>query len=124
MTGNRKVRIGQVVGDKMDKTVVVAVEWRQRHPLYKRLVRRTTKFYADDDKSACKLGDTVRIVETRRLSHLKRWRVVEVLKHQEIPEPVKEVIEEVLAQPASEDRDPAGAESAPSEAGQAPAAGS
>ena len=123
MTGHQKARIGRVVGDKMDKTVIVAVEWRQRHPLYKRLVRRTTKFYADDEKSACKLGDTVRIVETRRLSHLKRWRVVEILKHQEVPEPVKEVIEEVLSQPANESRAPAGAESTPGEAGQPRAAG-
>lgn len=76
---NRKVREGLVVGDKMVKTVVVAVETRKVHPLYKKAVRYTKKYMAHDEKDACKVGDRVRIVETRPLSKEKRWRVVEIL---------------------------------------------
>ena len=76
----RKVRIGRVVSDKMDKTVVVAVETLVRHPLYQRTVRRTRKFKAHDEQNACRVGDRVRIMETRPLSKDKRWRVVEILE--------------------------------------------
>ncbi len=76
----RKTRVGRVVSDKMDKTVVVAVETLVRHPLYQRTVRRTRKFKAHDEQNACRMGDRVRIMETRPLSKDKRWRVVEILE--------------------------------------------
>lgn len=75
----RATKIGIVTSDKMDKTVVVAVDRFVRHPLYKKIVRRTSKFMAHDEKNQCRVGDRVRIVETRPLSRHKRWRVVEVL---------------------------------------------
>jgi len=74
-----KVRIGRVVSDKMDKTIVVAVETLVRHPLYQRTIRQTRKFKAHDEQNTCRIGDKVRIMETRPLSKDKRWRVVEVL---------------------------------------------
>lgn len=77
--GRRKVRVGRVVSDKMDKTVVVAVEWRQRHPLYGKSVKRVTKFHAHDEENRCKIGDVVNIMETRPLSRTKRWRVTSLL---------------------------------------------
>ena len=78
--GIRKVREGTVVRDRMDKTVVVAASTLAQHPLYKRVVRRTSKFVAHDESNACRRGDRVRIMETRPLSKRKRWRVVEVLE--------------------------------------------
>ena len=78
--GNRKVREGVVVSDKMDKTVVVAVEDRFKHPLYGKVVRRTSKLKAHDEPNACGVGDRVLIMETRPLSATKRWRVVEILE--------------------------------------------
>ncbi|HHW39841.1 MAG TPA: 30S ribosomal protein S17 [Syntrophomonadaceae bacterium] len=75
----RKTRVGVVVSDKMDKTVVVAVETMVRHPLYKRTIRRTKKFKAHDETNSCRVGDTVRIMETRPLSREKRWRVAEII---------------------------------------------
>ena len=74
----RKVRIGKVVSDKMDKTIVVAVEITERHPLYKRTITRTKKFKAHDENNDARMGDTVVIMETRPLSKDKRWRLVEV----------------------------------------------
>lgn len=79
----RKVRIGKVVSDKMDKTVVVAVEGRVRHPLYGKIVKQTKKFKAHDEENACRNGDKVRVMETRPLSKDKRWRVVEILEREE-----------------------------------------
>ncbi len=79
METKRKTRIGRVVSDKMDKTVVVAVETPKHHPLYKKTIRRAVKYKAHDEKNECCLGDTVRIVETRPISKLKRWRVVEIV---------------------------------------------
>ena len=76
----RKTRIGVVVSDKMDKTVVVAVVDSVRHPLYKKIVKRTVKFKAHDEANACGVGDKVQIMETRRLSRDKNWRVVEILE--------------------------------------------
>lgn len=73
----RKTRTGMVVSDKMDKTVVVAVIDNVRHPLYKKIVKRTVKFKAHDEQNACGIGDTVMIMETRPISKDKRWRVVE-----------------------------------------------
>ena len=78
--GNRKVRIGRVVSDKMDKTVVVAVETLVSHPLYGKQVKRTTKFKAHDENNECGVGDKIRIMETRPLSKQKRWRLVEILE--------------------------------------------
>ncbi|MBC6458534.1 30S ribosomal protein S17 [Actinomadura sp. HBU206391] len=78
--GNRKVREGIVVGDKMDKTVVVAVEDRVKHALYGKIIRRTTRYKAHDEANACGVGDRVRLMETRPLSATKRWRVVEILE--------------------------------------------
>ncbi|KYH33683.1 30S ribosomal protein S17 [Neomoorella mulderi] len=76
----RKTRIGNVVSDKMDKTVVVAVENRVRHPLLGKIIRKTRKFKAHDEKNECRIGDKVKIMETRPLSKDKRWRVVEILE--------------------------------------------
>ncbi|HEV7935568.1 MAG TPA: 30S ribosomal protein S17 [Actinomadura sp.] len=78
--GNRKIREGIVVSDKMDKTIVVAVEDRVRHALYGKIIRRTTRYKAHDEANACGVGDRVRLMETRPLSATKRWRVVEVLE--------------------------------------------
>ena len=80
MIGNRKIREGVVVSDKMNKTVVVAEEKRVMHPLYKKHVKRTKKYKAHDEDNNCSTGDTVRIEETRPLSKDKRWRVIEILK--------------------------------------------
>jgi len=74
----RKVRIGKVVSDKMQKTIVVAVETKVRHPLYGKTVNKTTKFKAHDENNEAKVGDTVKIMETRPLSKDKRWRLVEI----------------------------------------------
>ena len=79
----RKTRQGVVVSTKMKQTVVVAVERRLRHPMYGKVVRKTPHFYAHDDKNECREGDVVRIMETRPLSKLKRWRVVEIVKKAE-----------------------------------------
>lgn len=76
----RKVRIGKVVSDKMDKTVVVLVEGRERHPLYGRTVLRSKKFKAHDENNDCSIGDIVEIMETRPLSKDKNWRVVQILE--------------------------------------------
>jgi small subunit ribosomal protein S17 len=78
--GRRKVRSGRVISDKMDKTVVVAIETLVRHPLYGRIVRRTAKFKAHDENNQCGIGDTVEIVETRPLSKDKSWRVSSVIE--------------------------------------------
>lgn len=75
----RKTRVGKVVSDKMDKTIVVAIEDRVTHPLYKKIVRSTYKLKAHDENNECKIGDTVRVMETRPLSKDKRWRVVEIV---------------------------------------------
>ena len=76
----RKTRVGLVVSNKMQKTIVVAIDRLLRHPRYKRVIKRTSKLYAHDEKNQCQIGDKVKVMETRPLSKLKRWRVVEVLK--------------------------------------------
>jgi small subunit ribosomal protein S17 len=78
--GLRKVRVGQVVGDAMDKTVVVSVVDLKQHPVYKKVVRRNKKLKAHDEKNECHVGDRVRIMEVRPISKQKRWRVVEVVE--------------------------------------------
>ena len=79
-TSSRKTRVGKVVSDKMDKTVVVAIEDRVAHPLYKKIVGRTYKLKAHDEQNACGIGDKVKVMETRPLSKDKRWRVVEIIE--------------------------------------------
>jgi small subunit ribosomal protein S17 len=86
MEAKRKTRVGEVIGDKMAKTVIVAVATPRKHPIYKKTIRRTVKYYAHDEKKQCKTGDTVRIEETRPLSRLKRWRVVEIIVKGEVAE--------------------------------------
>ena len=76
----RKVMVGKVVSDKMDKTVVVAVETSVRHKVYNKIVKRTYKLKAHDEANECKVGDTVKVMETRPLSKDKRWRVVEIME--------------------------------------------
>lgn len=76
----RKERIGIVTSDKMDKSITVAVERREKHPIYGKFVKKTTKFSAHDEKNDCGIGDTVRIMETRPLSKNKRWRLVEIIE--------------------------------------------
>ncbi len=78
--GRRKTRIGRVVSDKMEQTVVVAIETMVRHPLYGKIIRRTTKFKAHDPQNECGVGDTVEIMETRPISKEKRWRVVQIVE--------------------------------------------
>lgn len=106
MSTEKKVRVGRVVSDRMQKTVVVAVEWKQRHPLYKKLVQRIIKFKAHDEGNDSKPGDLVRIVETRPLSKTKRWRVAEVLLKAEAgqikPESIEAEVLEQLEPPKTE----------------------
>jgi len=78
--GIRKTRVGVVVSDKMDKTIVVAIRTRVKHPLYGKIMNRTEKFMAHDEENSCGVGDTVRIMETRPLSKDKRWRLVEIVE--------------------------------------------
>ena len=90
-----KTRVGRVVSDKMDKTVVVAVETPKRHPIYKKTIKRLAKYKAHDENNQCRLGDTVRIVETRPLSRQKRWRVAEILTKREVVKVQPEEITEI-----------------------------
>ncbi len=76
----RKTRIGKVISDKMDKTIVVAIETSVKHPLYKKIVKRTYKLKAHDENNECKTGDKVKVMETRPLSKDKRWRLVEIVE--------------------------------------------
>jgi small subunit ribosomal protein S17 len=87
MQGKRRTKTGRVVSDKMDKTVVVSVERLRRHPIYKRVVRLSSKFKAHDEDNSARVGDTVRIEESRPLSREKRWTVVEIVargSHEEL----------------------------------------
>lgn len=78
--GLRKTKIGKVVSDKMDKTIVVAIEGSVKHPLYKKIMKRTFKLKAHDEENVCGIGDKVKVMETRPLSKDKRWRLVEVVE--------------------------------------------
>ena len=78
--GMRKTRVGVVVSDKMDNTITIAVKYRVHHPLYGKIMNRTTKIKAHDENNECGIGDTVRVMETRPLSHDKRWRLVEIIE--------------------------------------------
>ena len=118
-TIKRKKLVGKVVSSSMDKTAVVSVEWRQRHPLYGKQVKRITKAYAHDERNECQDGDVVAITETRPLSRTKRWRIVEILSRQALsaeetaqslsdptlsaePKETENVIEEIETAPISE----------------------
>ena len=79
-TTSRKTRVGKVVSDKMDKTVVVIVEDRVAHPVYKKIIKKTYRLKAHDEMNECGVGDTVKVMETRPLSKDKRWRVVEIIE--------------------------------------------
>lgn len=74
----RKVRTGVVSSNKMDKTITVAVKWKEKHPIYGKFVNKTKKYHAHDEKNDCNIGDTVTIMETRPMSKLKRWRLIEI----------------------------------------------
>lgn len=76
----RKERIGVVTSNKMDKTITVAVKWKEKHPIYGKFVNKTKKYHAHDEKNECQIGDTVRIMETRPLSKTKRWRLIEIIE--------------------------------------------
>ena len=78
--GNRKTRVGEVVSDKMDKTITVAVKRRVKHPVYGKYLSKTSKLMAHDDKNECREGDTVKVMETRPMSRKKRWRLVEIIE--------------------------------------------
>jgi small subunit ribosomal protein S17 len=101
--GNRKERVGVVTSDKMDKTITVKVDWVTHHPVYKKLMRRATKFKAHDEKNSAGLGDTVKIRETRPLSKTKRWILVEIVKKaSSVPAvPVAQVAAVPSAQPSA-----------------------
>ncbi len=95
MERKRKTRIGRVVSDKMDKTVVVVVETPKRHPLYKKTIKRVTRYKAHDEKNECHLGDIVTIIETRPLSREKRWWVAEIMTKGEAIGPQIEELEQI-----------------------------
>jgi small subunit ribosomal protein S17 len=76
----RKERTGVVYSNKMDKSITVAVKWKEKHPIYGKFVNKTKKYHAHDEKNECSIGDTVRIMETRPLSKLKRWRLTEIIE--------------------------------------------
>ena len=76
----RKERIGVVSSNKMEKSITVAVKWKEKHPIYGKFVNKTKKFHAHDEKNECNIGDTVRIMETRPLSKTKKWRLVEIIE--------------------------------------------
>ena len=76
----RKERVGVVTSNKMEKTITVAVKWKEKHPIYGKFVNKTKKYHAHDEKNECGIGDTVKLMETRPLSKMKRWRVVEIVE--------------------------------------------
>jgi small subunit ribosomal protein S17 len=81
---SRKEKVGVVIADRMDKTIVVEVERREPHPIYGKVIRKVKKFYAHDEKKEARVGDRVRILETRPISKLKRWRLSEILRKEQI----------------------------------------
>jgi small subunit ribosomal protein S17 len=93
--GRRVQKVGRVVSNKMDKTIIVVVESLKKHRIYKRTYKQTKRFYAHDEQNACQIGDTVRIEESRPLSKLKRWALIEIVKRGSGIVPVEEVLAEV-----------------------------
>jgi small subunit ribosomal protein S17 len=94
--------VGRVVRNKQDKTVIVEVESRRRHPLYRRIVRRVTRFMVHDEQNQCRVGDTIRIVESRPLSRRKRWRLQEILARHEVAEVKPVELDKELTEGAEE----------------------
>jgi small subunit ribosomal protein S17 len=80
MRNLRKERQGVVFSNKMDKTITVAIKWKEKHPIYQKFVSKTKKYHAHDEKNDCNIGDTVKIMETRPVSQTKRWRLVEIIE--------------------------------------------
>ncbi len=97
-TVNRKSRVGTVVSDKNDKTIVVSVERASRHPIYHKVIRRTKKYHAHDEANSATLGDLVRIEEARPTSKTKRWRLVEILTEREVAQVAPEAIDQTLVE--------------------------
>ena len=91
-TGRRQQKVGRVVSNKMDKTIVVVVESLKKHRIYKRTYKQTKRFQVHDEKNVCQIGDTVRIEECRPLSKMKHWRLIEIVKHGSGIVPVEEVL--------------------------------
>jgi len=114
MQKRRKAKLGRVVSNKMQKTVVVEVERFRHHPLYRKMVRTTVRYKAHDERNECKPGDVVRLLETRPLSRHKRWRVAEIVQRAEVVEVRPEELEPALEPPPRA--------AAPPEAEEAPAA--
>lgn len=108
-------KTGVVISNKMDKTIVVAVETMKKHRLYKRTYRQTKHFYAHDEDNACQMGDVVRIEETRPLSKLKRWRLIEIMRKGSGIVPVEEVLAEADPATSSDESEPAESEEEPAE---------
>lgn len=102
--GRRQQKVGRVSSDKMQKTIVVAVETLKRHPVYKRTYRYTTKFKAHDEHNDARIGDTVRIEETRPLSKEKRWRLVEIIQRAAQTTPVEQVVASLAPNTAESER--------------------
>lgn len=94
-TSRRQQKVGLVVSNKMDKTIVVLVESLKKHRIYKRRYKQTTRFYAHDENNTCQIGDTVRIEESRPISKLKRWKLVEIIRRGSGVVPVEELLAEV-----------------------------
>jgi small subunit ribosomal protein S17 len=99
MQANKKTRVGRVISDKMEKTVVVQIEWREQHPLYRRVIRRRRSFKAHNEANQARLGDLVRIVETRPISKDKRWSVLSILQKGDVADLQPGEIDETLALP-------------------------
>lgn len=100
----RKVRVGSVVSTRMDKTAVVELVWKQRHRVYRKQMRRVTRFYVHDPEGQCRIGDTVRIQETRPISRTKHWRLMEILARREVAEiRAIELEGDAVIEPAAED---------------------
>ena len=102
----RKVRVGSVVRTRMDKTAVVELVWKQRHRIYRKQMRRVARFYVHDPESQCRIGDTVRIQETRPISRTKHWRLLEILSRREVADvrPI-ELEGDMVIEPAADDAD-------------------
>ena len=101
----RKIRVGSVVSTRMDKTAVVEMVWKQRHRIYRKQMRRVTRFYVHDPEGQCQIGDTVRIQETRPISRTKHWRLLEIMARREVADvrPI-ELETDVVIEPAASDR--------------------
>lgn len=102
----RKIRVGSVVSTRMDKTAVVELVWKQRHRIYRKQMRRVTRFYVHDPDGQCKIGDTVRIQETRPISRTKHWRLLEIMTRREVADvrPI-ELETDIEIEPAAADSD-------------------